>query len=143
MSSAMAAFCSTSKTATRLSLIDALDDVDDLVDQHGCEPKTRLVKQQQFRLGHQRASDREHLLFAAGQVAGLGAGTLGQAGKPGERSFDEIVDMRAIAVHRGCRQKIFPRRQVHKDAAAFEYVSQTKAHPFRRIEREKIASRQT
>ena len=55
---------------------------------NGARPEARLVQQQKLRLGHQRAADREHLLLAAGQIAGLRVGALGETRKPGEGAFD-------------------------------------------------------
>ena len=80
--------------AADLEQIGAVDDVEHLLDvllddQHGQsfranalhqfenllhhqrrEPGRRLVHQQQFRLGHQRAADGAHLLLSAGKRAG-------------------------------------------------------------------------
>ena len=36
----------------------------------GAKAERRLVEQQNLRIGHQRAADRQHLLLAAGQRAG-------------------------------------------------------------------------
>ena len=50
--------------------VDALDQREQLLDQERREPERRLVEDQQLRLGHQAAADRQHLLLAAGERAG-------------------------------------------------------------------------
>jgi len=124
-------------------VVDAPDDIHDLVHKHRSEPETRFVQQQQFGLGHERAPDRQHLLFAAGEIASLRAGTLGQTGKPREGPFNKTVDVSAIAMHGGRRQEVFPRRQMCKNPAAFEHVGEPEPHPVRRVKREKILSRES
>src|SRR5207237_9189946 len=53
---------------------DAVDRREDLLDGAGAEPLRRLVQQEQVGLGHEAATEREHLLLAAGERAGeLGA----------------------------------------------------------------------
>ncbi|HEX2071825.1 MAG TPA: hypothetical protein VHF90_09290 [Thermoleophilaceae bacterium] len=51
-------------------LAQAGDDREDLVDHRRREAERRLVEQQQPRAGDESASDREHLLLAAREVAG-------------------------------------------------------------------------
>ena len=51
------------------------------------EPLERLVKQQNLRLAHQRAGDRQHLLLAAGKIgAAAGAPLL----EPREHGIDAL-----------------------------------------------------
>ena len=50
--------------------VDALDQREHLLDQQRRQAERRLVEDQQLRLGHQAAADREHLLLAARQRAG-------------------------------------------------------------------------
>ena len=54
----------------------------------GREPEKRLVEQQQRRLAHQRAADRQHLLFAARHGAGALVGALRE---PREQIEDIVV----------------------------------------------------
>src|SRR5919198_4916224 len=44
-------------------LVDLPDGVEDALDHDRGQPHRRLVEQQQLRLGHQRAADRQHLLL--------------------------------------------------------------------------------
>ena len=52
-----------------------------LVDQDGRQPFRGLVEQQERRVGHERASDRQHLLLAAGELVAHVGAPLPQAGK--------------------------------------------------------------
>ena len=54
----------------RARLVDGHDRVPDLAYQLGGQAQGGLVQDEQFRIGHQRPPDGQHLLFAAGQVAG-------------------------------------------------------------------------
>src|SRR5580704_4050855 len=49
-----------------------------------CQPLGRLVEQQQLRIAHQRAGDRQHLLLATRQHAAAPVANLGQVGKQRE-----------------------------------------------------------
>src|SRR5260370_24125780 len=64
--------------------VDLPYDVENLIDQKWREAKARLIKQEQSRLGHQGARDRQHLLLAAGEIARLGAGSIGETREQGE-----------------------------------------------------------
>src|SRR5271169_997137 len=46
---------------------DGPERCEDLADEERGEPQSRLVQQEQTRLRHEAASDRAHLLFAAGE----------------------------------------------------------------------------
>src|SRR5690606_36915940 len=46
---------------------DRVADIENVCDNNGCETKRWFVEHQNFRPGHHAASDRNHLLFAAGQ----------------------------------------------------------------------------
>ena len=52
-----------------------------LLDDHRRQPHRRLVEQQHPRPGHQRATDRHHLLLAAGHGAAHLGATFGEPGK--------------------------------------------------------------
>ena len=57
-----------------------------------------LVEDHEVRVGHQRASDREHLLLAAGELVAHVAGALGQAREQAEYLFDSPGVRAAVAV---------------------------------------------
>src|SRR5437763_5078455 len=53
----------------RALAVDVTNDVEDLVDEDGCQSERRLVEEQHLGLGHQPAGDGQHLLLAAGERA--------------------------------------------------------------------------
>ena len=52
-------------------VVQVLDDAEDLRDEQRREAERRLVEQEQPRPLHERAREREHLLLAAAERAGL------------------------------------------------------------------------
>src|SRR5262245_324781 len=62
-------------------LVHALDDLEDLVHQHGRQAERRLVEQDHLRARHERAADDQHLLLAAGEVARLHVTSVAQPRK--------------------------------------------------------------
>ena len=54
-----------------LLLVQLPDDAEDLGDEQRREAERRLVEQEQARALHERAREREHLLLAAAERAGL------------------------------------------------------------------------
>ena len=71
VSSAMFAFCSTTSTVSPSSAFRCSHDPEQLLDDRRRQPERRLVEHQQPRPGDERAREREHLLLAAAQRAGL------------------------------------------------------------------------
>ena len=71
-------------------LLDLVQDFADTLDDDRREAERRLVEQEDRRLRHQRAADREHLLLAAGQAAGALAGALLQAREIAEDPLDAL-----------------------------------------------------
>src|SRR5690606_39216939 len=61
--------------------IDVLHDPEDLFDQDRREPHGRLVQEQHLGVGHERATDGQHLLLTAGERARLLRYALLQAGE--------------------------------------------------------------
>src|SRR5437763_11141327 len=53
----------------RALAVDVTNDVEDLVDEDGCQSERGLVEEQHLWLGHQPAGDRQHLLLAAREGA--------------------------------------------------------------------------
>jgi hypothetical protein len=84
--SAMLAFCSTSSTEVPCSLISTIRSRICWTIS-GASPRRRLVEQQVAGLGHQRPADGQHLLLAAGQVAG---DLLAPLGEPREQLVDAV-----------------------------------------------------
>ena len=74
-------------TAVPSSAIMRRDGGGQLLDDDRREALERLVEQQQRRIGHQRARDRQHLLLAAGELVAHVAAPLGEA-------REQLVDRR-------------------------------------------------
>ena len=77
----MSSFCSTISIVRPLARSFS-SGLPDLRDDQRREAEKRLVEEQQARLAHQRAADRQHLLLAAGQRSG---GLLAPLGSRGNR----------------------------------------------------------
>jgi len=73
-------------------LIDLLDDGEHFLDQQRRQPHRRFVHQDHLGTRHQRAADRQHLLLAAGEVAGE-PGALFQAREISEDHIDVVADL--------------------------------------------------
>ena len=69
--------------------IDRLQNRHDLVGDDRRETERKLIDQQKLRLANQRHADRQHLLFAAAQIAGDLLSALGQ---PREVIVDRVAD---------------------------------------------------
>ena len=90
----------------------------------GREPERWLVEQQDVRIGHQRAADRQHLLFAAAHGARDLGGAFAQAREQPEHLLAPCGFAVARAPRIGAEQQIFLHRQVAEDAAAFGHQRQ-------------------
>ena len=67
--------------------VDVADHLEDLLDQDRGKAHRRLVEEQQLRVGHQGAPDRQHLLLATGQRP---AGLARPLAKPREEREDAL-----------------------------------------------------
>ena len=76
---------------------DLLDRIEDQAFQARCDADRWFVEQQQFWPPHQRAADGHHLLFAAGQCAGLLPLPFAQHWKQREDAFEVRVDLGFVA----------------------------------------------
>src|SRR5437879_2365910 len=81
------------------------------------EPLRRLVEDEQARVRHERAPDREHLLLAAREGPAEDALATGELGKEVEDLLDRPRVPAAAAVRRG-RDKILAHGEVREDLAA-------------------------
>ena len=86
----------------------------------------RLVHQDHRGSGHQGAADRQHLLFAAGQIPGKAA-ALGQTREVAEDQLDVGLDL-AVAADECAEPEILQHRHVGNDAAAFHDLGNAAAH---------------
>ena len=108
------------------SLICA-DDLEDLLHEERREAEGRLVEEQELRLGHQRAADREHLLLAAGERPARLASRSRRRGKSAEHALEAGSD----SVSRpqvGAHLQVLAHREVREDAAALRHVGDAERH---------------
>ena len=102
------------------------DDREHLAHQQRRQPHRGFVHQDQARLCHQRAADRQHLLLAARQIAGE-PGALLQAREIGEHPLH-------VFGHSGGRSrvraetKVLDHRHVLNDAATFHHLEDAAMH---------------
>src|SRR5205809_5525012 len=100
--------------------LETRDAAPDLRPDEWREPLRRLVEDEQARVRHEGAPDREHLLLPAGERAAEDALTLGELGKEVEDRLDRPRVGAAAAVRRG-RHEILAHREVRKDLAALRH----------------------
>src|SRR5262245_32721272 len=102
----------------RLALgLELRDGAPDLSHKLRRQPLRRLVHQEHARIAHQRAADRQHLLFAAGERAGELRVTLLQAGEELEHAIDGPA---------GCAAAF---RSPRRDAEVFAYTEAAEHAP--------------
>ena len=96
-------FCSTSRI-DRPSLLEAADRRHDLGDDLRRQAFRRLVHQQDARIRHERPADREHLLLAAGEIAGDLPLPLAEARKESRQTRASVQARRAATAARARRR---------------------------------------
>jgi DNA-binding Lrp family transcriptional regulator len=94
----------------------------DILDNVRCQSKRRLIEHCQFRLGHERAADCEHLLFAAGHGTGDLTTAFGQAGKLREDTVLVRAHTIRISTQISAHVEIFLDRHIRKYTSAFRTV---------------------
>ena len=75
-----------------LLLVQAHEELRELLDDERREPERELVDGEQARLGHQRAPDRDHLLLAAGRLSGWPLAQLAQLRQQRVDAFEPLAD---------------------------------------------------
>src|SRR5258708_1673798 len=118
--------------------VDLPYDVENLIDQKWREAKARLIKQEQSRLGHQGARDRQHLRCAAECMRRLGDGSSGETREQGEHMLHQYSAPGTIPMHGGSRQKILGGREVAENATPFQYMHDPSPDPVGGVERQHI-----
>src|SRR5207249_319179 len=87
---------------------DALDDLEDLVDELGRQAEGRLVEQQQAGSGQEAPGDREDLLLAAGEVARQFVPAVGQDREALQRLADLAGDGDTVLPEPGPEVEVLP-----------------------------------
>src|ERR671925_1221277 len=93
-----------------LLLVQLADDAEDLRDEQRRETERRLVEEQQPRTLHERAREREHLLLAAAERAGLLVAALLEPGEIAEHARDVVLRRAAPCVR--AEAEVLPHRQL-------------------------------
>src|SRR2546428_1128643 len=107
---------------------DLADHAEDLLHQHRCETKGRLVEHQESWPGHEGTSDREHLLLTAAQGPGALPQPLAQAREILEHAGRILA--RATEVPSGvpAEQQVLAHRQMGEDLPSFGHLDDPGAH---------------
>ena len=87
----------------------------------GARPSVASSRMISSRMRHQRAADRQHLLFAARELRAQVVEALAQARKGLQHAFERPVVAAVAAAARGHHQ-VFAHRQVREHAAAFGHI---------------------
>ena len=86
-----------------------------------CEPLGGFIEDQQARIGHQRATDGEHLLFAARERATELAHALAEA----REQADHAIELPRFAIGGACScDEVFAHSQAGKDLSAFRHEAE-------------------
>ena len=98
------------------------------------QPHRRLVEQQQAGPCEQRATDREHLLLAAGEVAGQPVDALGEPRKEREHTLQIARDPGAVAAPIGAELEVLAHRERRQDRPALGDLDQAALDDLMRLQ---------
>src|SRR4051794_38408082 len=111
-----------------LFFVDAPDDREDFLHQNWREPERRLVQQQQCRPIHQCAADRQHLLFAAGELSGGLVDPFPQARKIAVHPFEILGDGLAIPARISAHHQVLAHAEKRKYLASLGHMTYAEPH---------------
>jgi hypothetical protein len=114
-------------------LVDLDDHVPDLLHDQRREAERGLVEQQVARLGHQRAPEGEHLLLAAGEVAGELLAALGEAREEGVDAVEVVPQVAAVGGVAPDAQ-VLVHVELPEDPPALHDLGDPGTHRLRRVE---------
>ena len=100
----------------------------DFLDQRRLNAFRRFVEKDDPWIGHQRARNREQLLFASREQAAAAVDERHQAGKQGEHAIDRLL-LGFIGIAGPREAQVLDRTQARKDAAALRHVGESAAAP--------------
>ena len=101
---------------------DAADQLEDLRDDHGRQAHRGLIQQDQFRLAHQCAGDRAHLLLTARQGAGELCAALLEAREQREYVLQPLIELRARSRDECAHAQVVLDVQAREKPAALRHV---------------------
>src|SRR5262245_26986027 len=96
-------------------VIELAHDVEYLCDDEGREPERRLVHEQHARPRHERAGDREYLLFPAGESSGQLLVSLAQPGEAGIHPLEISIDSGPVVALIGACEQVFAHAHLRED----------------------------
>src|SRR4249919_1520330 len=99
-----------------LLLVQVAEDSEDLPDDERRQPEGRLVEEQEPRPQHERAGNREHLLLAARERAGLLLAPLREPGKVAADALVALVEPAAAEMR--AETQVLVDRELAEDAPA-------------------------
>jgi hypothetical protein len=111
-----------------LLLVDESQDAEDLDHDQRRQAERRLVKQHQARLQHQGTGDRQHLLLAAGQGAGLLLHALLEPRKVAEDPLELVPDPLLVLAGVGGNAQVLIDGERREGAAALRHVGDPEPH---------------
>ena len=100
-------------------LVDAADDVEDLLDQQRGQTQRGLVEHDHVRAAHERAAHGQHLLFTARKRAALLPVAFLQAGEQRIDTLDVLVDAVLVGTRISAQAQVLHHGQMRQDATAF------------------------
>ena len=120
--------------------VERAQDAEQLLDDQRREAERRLVEQHQARAQHHGAADREHLLLAARERAGLLAVALLQAREIAVDALDVGGDLAAVAARHGADLQVLLDGLARERAAALRHMRDAEPHDvFGRACRDRLA----
>src|SRR2546426_4287641 len=121
---------------------DAVDGLEDLLDDPGPESLRRLVEEEKIGLGHEATPERQHLLLAPGERASELAAPLPEHGKKREHGLQTLGTPGPRGGAIGAHLEVLHHGEGGKDAAALGHVRDAKGGPAARPDPAQIAAAQ-
>src|SRR5260370_23514327 len=108
-----------------------LDQREDLRDERRREPERRLVEDEELRLDHQGAGNRQHLLLTAGEIAGDLVEPAGQDGKvaadlPDTPRNPRLAELAAFYI--GAKPQVLADREAGDDLSSLRDLRDPETH---------------
>lgn len=99
--------------------VNRLNGIKNATNQRGGEPQRGFIEHQEFWIGHERPSDRTHLLFSSGEGPGKLISSLCEIGEEGESVLQVQGLFRSSGLVVGSQFQVFQDGHKWKEAASF------------------------
>src|SRR6516164_10856342 len=111
--------------------VDGANGAKDFLDQQRRQAERGFVEAEELGFAHHAAGERQHLLLAARERAGMLRRALGEPRKPGIGPVDEPTDASdIIAIFEAAHFEVLAHAQIREDAAAFGNERDAAPQPF-------------